>query len=801
MGEARRDGAGRPAEILGIAAALLACALAAQAQVTASLAPAPGDRRALEAMERGFWVVQPGDTLMRVARHFTSNEEDARRLAHALQASNDHALINNDPGKLVVGARIRLRPEPKLASGAPVAPVVPRAVPPMDASASAAGPYAPGSPRAAGMPPMTGVPPISGVPPLAANVPPPAPKETPPATPAYVDRVLPGAADDREFGLDDRPRDGSPGLRQYAVELRSDSRRVSTTGNTRADGVGLRYAMETERLGDFTGLGQLTHFQAPSDDPRGDRTRATGTLLHENFALGGGYLANSAAGVIRPLFPIWLTSSYRVTFAPSLLAGVQTAINSPDSDLRVGAGRIGQLSGFGIQQFERTSGEQAVASYVHRLIGGWSVGGAAIGVRGSNSIREHTAATLGVNRDLGPDGPGIKAQVASTDEGEGAAWFDAVVRSGRLLQRFGAYHADPGFAFGESAAARDVRGAYWRGEYRAAGDFYSFGVEATQDNLKRDPARGGNDTAGGYANVTLRLERTLQAGGGVSLRNEDPRVPNGTARRVGYANLFLSKAWDSAVTRLDANVNTSRPRGMPAEGTTYLAWNQTWPRLGSVDVSTIVSQSDENLSDRNVRRRLAAIQARGPVYGNVRWDASLTFVDIDDSRGSERNYNGSLGLDWNPMPQWTFQLLWFRNRIQPGPDNPLAPFVREDTVQLMARYEDSAGTPYPRVAGGRSGSGRVTGSVFFDENGDGTRQPNERGAPGVQVILDERMTAVTDNEGRYQFPLVPAGAHRVRILVEKVPLPYGLADDSPREVRVDVRGDARLDFGLTRIGP
>ena len=408
---------------------------------------------------------------------------------------------------------------------------------------------------------------------------------------------------------------------------------------------------------------------------------------------------------------------------------------------------------------------------------------------------------MGVNRDLGPTGPAFKFQVATTDDGERAAWFDAQARSGRLLQRFGAYHVDPDFVFGESAAARDVRGAYWRGEYRAAGNFYSFGVEGTQDNLRRDPVRGGNDTVGGYGNLALRLDRTTQVGGGLSLRQEEPRVASGIARQLGYASAFASKSWAAGVTRLDLNYNTTRPDGLPAENSTFYGWNQDWPRIGQVDVSTLLSISDENLAERGVRRRLASVQARGPVYGTLRWDAAFTFVDIDDSRGSERNYNASLGLDWNPLPQWTFQLLWFRNRIQPGPDNPLSPFVREDSVQLTARFEDTSGTPYPRVAGGRSGSGRVMGAVIFDENGDGVRQANERGASGVQVILDERQSAVTDNDGRFQFSLVPAGNHRIRILVERVPLPYGLQDDGPRELRVDVRGEARMDFGLTRIGP
>jgi hypothetical protein len=38
-------------------------------------------------------------------------------------------------------------------------------------------------------------------------------------------------------------------------------------------------------------------------------------------------------------------------------------------------------------------------------------------------------------------------------------------------------------------------------------------------------------------------------------------------------------------------------------------------------------------------------------------------------------------------------------------------------------------------------------------------------------------------------------------VIERLPLPWGLDDETPREVEVRVREDSRLDIGLTRIGP
>ncbi|APV48426.1 hypothetical protein BWI17_01225 [Betaproteobacteria bacterium GR16-43] len=792
----------------GARAACLLLALATSCPPVGAANPTPeAPERTEQARQRGFWVIAKGEHLLRIARNFTASEPEAGALARELKALNESAFIGGDATRLIVGARLTL--PPRYRDGAPTvtqvalpAPATPKAL-----ATTPATPVASGPPKASAQPPasapLSTIYSASSVPPIAANTLPPAEplKAATPAIAPYVDRVLSGPSDEREVGLDEKPRDTSPGLRQWAAEYRSDYRRLTDYGTTRADGVAARYFMETERSGDFTLLAQATTFDTPPLDPRGSRSLVTGTLLHENFTLPGGAIANSALGVVRPLFPVWLSTSYRVTFTPSLLEGVRTTIGTPESELRLGAGRIGQLTGVGIQQFERTSGDEAIASFTQRLGSDWSAGAAAISVRDSATIANHTTVSAGVGREFSPTGPGIKLQAAVTDDGERAAWTDIIMRNGRLTQRFGGYYVDPDFVFGESAATRDIRGAYWRGEYRDTQAFYSFGAEGSQDNLKRDPTRAGTNNIGGYGNVTLRVDRTLQVGGGFSARNENPRLEGEAGRQVSMANAFLSKSWLAGVTRLDANYNLTRPDNQRNESTRFLQWNQEWPRTGPVDFSTQLGLSNESLVDRDVRRRLASVQARGPIYGDLRWDASVTFVDVDDPRGSERNYNAAVTLDWNVAPQWSLQLLWFRNRVQPGADNPLSPFLREDAIQFNARYEDSAGSPYPRVAGGRSGTGRVAGSVFFDENGDGERQANERGAPGVQVILDERQSAVTDNDGRFQFAFVPSGTHRVRVLVERVPLPWGLADDAQREVRVDVRGDARLDIGLTRISP
>ena len=747
------------------------------------------------ARQRGYWVIEEGDHLYRISRYFVSGIVQVRALAKELETLNSNALIFGDPTRLVVGARLFL--PKRLFEDSAAAPPTGTTIPAPAAATARAPPLEPPVPAAKETPLAAPVAPSAAA---APDV-----QAAPASRPApYVDRLMAGAPSAEEEAREEAKQDdANPGLRTMAAELRTEHRDVTGLGNSDTQALRLRLSRETERWGDFTLEGQAAHVHGPADGPGGQRTRGSATLYHDNFALTRDFIASSALGVIRPSLPNWLSTSYRVLIAPSLLEGASTTIASPTQEFRVAAGQLGRYAGTAIQEFERTSGSQASASYTQRLGNDWQVGGAAITTHGSDAVSDHSAASLAVQRGLSPTGDGVKLQAAVTDHGDGAAWLDAQTRSGRLTQRFGAYYADPDFRFGENATTRDVRGVYWRGDYRVTGNFYGAGVEAVQENLRHDPARGGTESVGVFGNVALRLDRNTQVGGGLSLRDENARVATGIDRQTGTVNAFVSHRWDLGQSRLDWNLYESRPKALTTERTQTANWNQDWPVLFGVEVNTLIGFSDERLADRHTKRRLASLGLRGPFWGNVRWNTTLTAVDVDQPPSSERNYNATAGIDWNISPEWTLQLYWYRNQIQPGPDNGLLPFNRESTVQLNVRYESTYGAPYPRVGGigGRSGAGAISGSVFFDENGDGARGPNERGAPGVVLILDERQSVVTDNEGRFRFGLVPAGRHRVRIVVERVALPWGLEDESPRELAVDVRGDARLEVGLTRIAP
>jgi hypothetical protein len=779
----------------------IAFAFAASVQPTfaraqsATVVPSALERKIQLARTTGTWTVEEGDTLYRIARLFYSESPAVTAMVRALVQLNEQAFIHGDPSRLVVGTRLVLPPS------------ISGRTPPAERAAT------PPAPMVA---PAIGTPPAADIAPPAASAgsiaaprgpqarPAPAAVAADPRKPAYVDRLIDErvAAEPDTEGVTLRT-DTSPGLKAWAVEYRGETRDINVLGKSVAQGLVLAHRRETERYGDFAldleyGYVDLTTGRTSA---RKDLNRAT--LYHDNFALAGNVASASALGVVRSTIPPWMASSWRINLPTSQLGGFATVIDAPGRDFRASYGNLGRLVGNVVQGFERTSGQLGSLSWSERVSADWLAGVDVIGVRGSSVVPDSNSITIAGEYGGGGTPLRFKVQGIADDSGHYGGLIDAHYRSGRLAQRFGVYQMDPGLVFGESFGQTDTRGAYWRADYRRAGTFFQVGAEFAENNLDRNPARGGTESVGGYGNFSMPIDLATQAGGGLSLRNERPRTGIGEPRRIAIVNAFVSRTSALGTSRLDALLNETVPETSSRESIRTLSWNQDWPMLAGVDTNTLLSFENDRLSDKNVYRNTASVGLRGPAFGAVRWDATFTYVNVRDPLLAEDNVNASVGIDWQPAPNWYLRLQWLRNQINPTAPDPLQPYLRENTFQLSARWEESFGVPYPRLGtlGGRSGTGRIDGAIFYDENGDGTQQATERGAANVVVILDGRRPATTDREGRFSFDLVSPGSHQLRFEVERVALPWGLADDTPRQVRVGVREDTRIEIPLSRIAP
>lgn len=171
----------------------------------------------------------------------------------------------------------------------------------------------------------------------------------------------------------------------------------------------------------------------------------------------------------------------------------------------------------------------------------------------------------------------------------------------------------------------------------------------------------------------------------------------------------------------------------------------------------------------------------------------------------------NLSLSWRVAPGWTLSGTASRHlgSVSHVPSSlvgsaPLLPGfepvrTRMNHAWLTLRYDFSSGhTPGPIGGIKGSGSGSIEGFVFLDKDGNGRMDPGEERAKDVTVVLDGRYGIKTDSNGRYEFPHVSPGEHRVRVQNDNLPLPWSMASESDRAVRVELRSISSVSFGASR---
>ena len=105
------------------------------------------------------------------------------------------------------------------------------------------------------------------------------------------------------------------------------------------------------------------------------------------------------------------------------------------------------------------------------------------------------------------------------------------------------------------------------------------------------------------------------------------------------------------------------------------------------------------------------------------------------------------------------------------------------------------------------GSSTVSGVVWKDTNGDGTRDTGEVGVPGVTVIVTWAgpkgpidLTVITGPNGDWALSRVPAGDYSVRTVASTYPPGLSLSTAAVATVNVPPGGTGRVVHGLTPNG-
>lgn len=635
------------------------------------------------------------------------------------------------------------------------------------------------------------------------------------ADPAYVDRViapetLPVEEASPQIGPRSGPAEGPP--RTLQVEGRSQSARIGSAAASRTAWASLRGTLDSEALGSFSLDVSALLDEADPSAARVGGSRASFLLEQRRMPLDGGWRVSNGVGLVQARSPDLLAQQVRYGLPSRQLLGASTQWVQESAGwlLQAVAGRPVRLDLAGQSRYALLGGDAASAGLRWRGAGGWAYSAQWSDYRapavppvldGSFAPSAAAASSRGLLQALRWERPLGFAQLnllQTRTEGQGTAqglWFDLAAVDGADEHRAG--------------LNRLPRGLQWLGDSMVSG------------------------TRGGYYRWRWRSRQLLTE---IQLDHQRLASPGDDTPAVA---LNQSQAWGQARWVLDQNT----ARGLQAR----------WARLGGAGVHSLllfhevftldwsgrafaqggrdgrVGQTaqlglDGSWRWQDLRLSTAASVLRSPGWRNGR-DLSVSAVGELGPRlslsAAWRRYaslgDGSAGtstsgsIEWRLAPNWllTGTLSLGRNGTSPPPASPgtgapaldgpvvSAPRVRLAWVSL--RWDWSAGSPSVAL-GGRvgDGGGRITGQVFLDANGNGRADPGEERLAQVTVVLDGRYGVRTDAQGQFDFPFVSVGEHRLTVLPDNIPLPWGLGDAAERQLIVRQRETVQAAFGAAR---
>lgn len=524
------------------------------------------------------------------------------------------------------------------------------------------------------------------------------------------------------------------------------------------------------------------------------------TIWQRGLAFDYGWRANSGAGMLNTPAIELTRNQYRFYLPTFPIAGVQSELlREGDLQIQASVGEPGSFSGLRLSGFSRLGGRVFTGGAQWAVAPQWLAGFQFADVQGvkgfdltaveANSAgRSWYGSTAWQDADSRLQFNMVESGFGSKPRGHGV-WFDGETRGGRYRHNYGLFRLEPGIVWGYLPFIDDSFGGYYRVNYHSQQWQWTGGL----DSLGSVTGRGVEGVYGS-ASIRYQISRSQGVGGGATIRHASDGAE--------AAYVFFDTQSRLGNTRLQLDV----ARAAGDQRSQQVVVDHAWPATTGLRLSTSLSLAQEKAPQKRITR--ANLGFNGGIdltnnltlEGNVHW---LTSREIGNTRGTYAN----LSLNWRISSHWSMSMTYYDNRREDPPvlsaaslvPTPLfAPVVKDRAIFLVLRYEDRAGTPLAPLGGvPGSGAGNIVGYLFFDANDNQLRDANETGAANVTVLLDGRFSTRTDNQGKFEFPLVAAGTHTISVIPDNLPLPYFVSGPERRQVVVRTRETTVVDVGAS----
>ena len=541
------------------------------------------------------------------------------------------------------------------------------------------------------------------------------------------------------------------------------------------------------------------------------------TLLQRDFAFDQNWRVNNGLGVVTSLGIDLTRSQYRF-YIPTFptVGGTTEWLHDGNVQLQASVGQPGNYDGFRLTGFQSLNGTLATVGGQWAFAPRWQAGVQLVDASGVDSpyaingngtsidARAAYAALAWSGESTRLQGNLLSSDASSGDQAVRAngLWLDGHSLWAGAVHHYGVFRLEPGLTWGYQPINNNIQGGYYRIAYQSLRWQMDGGID-------RIYTVNGNGSDGTFYTINGRYQLTTKVGVG-----GNASYLNSTGQNSWLGSLYGDLLWSMGSTRLQGSA--TRNNSIPSTDAEQVTLDHTWNMPAGSHLSTsltVTRDSTTSITNRDTtipastfRRYGIGVLGGGDITNNVSVEANLQY-NLVSRGGTASGVYGNFNLNWRLSPQWSIVGTYYDNRDDTASRfviDPLIPVInplptqRNRAVFFMLRWEERAGSPVAGL-GSRPGGplGTIAGTLFLDQNDNGRRDPGEPGVAGVTVLLDGRFSTRTDDAGRFEFPLVGVGAHRITVVPDNLPLPWTVGDSNP-EVRVDTRTTSNVDIAARR---